>query len=86
MPNHASAKKDVRSSEKARLVNRDVRTEIRTSLKKVRTGNAADAARELPNLFTLLDRAARRHQGGITKNSASNYKRKAQKAVATRPQ
>jgi hypothetical protein len=30
----------------------------------------------------MLDKAARRHQGGVTKNAASNYKSKIQKTVA----
>ena len=81
MPTHKSAAKRVLTAEKARVVNRNVRAEIRSSMKKVRTAaTKAEAAKELPNLFSLLDRAARRSQGGITSNTASNYKRKAQLA------
>jgi small subunit ribosomal protein S20 len=73
----------MRTSAKARVVNRNVRAEIRTSLKKVRSAaSKAEVAKELPNLFSLLDKAARRSQGGISKNTASNYKRKAQAASA----
>jgi small subunit ribosomal protein S20 len=83
LPTHKSAEKRILTSEKARLVNRAVRSSIRTSLKKVRGATTqAEAAKELPNLFSMLDKAARRNQGGVTKNSASNYKSKAQKAVA----
>ena len=83
MPTHKSAEKRILTSEKARLVNRAVRSSIRTSLKKVRgAASHAEAAKELPNLFSMLDKAARRNQGGVTKNSASNYKSKAQKVVA----
>lgn len=83
MPTHKSAEKRIKTNEKARLVNRAVRSEIRTSLKKVRgAATSEDAAKELPNLFSILDKAARRAQGGMTKNAASNYKSKAQKAVA----
>lgn len=83
MPTHKSAEKRILTSEKARLVNRAVRSSIRTSLKKVRgAATHAEASKELPNLFSMLDKAARRNQGGVTKNSASNYKSKAQKAVA----
>lgn len=82
MPTHKSAEKRVRTSAKARVVNRNVRAEIRTSLKKVRSAPKAEVAKELPNLFSLLDKAARRNQGGISKNTAANYKRKAQAAAA----
>jgi small subunit ribosomal protein S20 len=83
LPTHKSAEKRIKTSEKARLVNRAVRSSIRTSLKKVRTATShEEAAKELPNLFSMLDKAARRNQGGVSKNSASNYKGKAQKAVA----
>jgi small subunit ribosomal protein S20 len=84
MPTHKSAEKRIRTSQKARAVNRMVRSEIRTSLKKLRGGSQEDAAKEIPVLFSLLDKAARRGQGGITKNTASNYKRKAQLALASK--
>jgi small subunit ribosomal protein S20 len=83
VPTHKSAEKRIKTAEKARLVNRQVRSTIRTSLKKVRgAATAEEAAKELPNLFSILDKAARRAQGGMTKNAASNYKSKAQKVVA----
>ena len=82
MPTHKSAEKRIKTAEKARLVNRQVRSSIRTSLKKVRgAATSEEAAKELPNLFSMLDKAARRSQGGMTKNAASNYKSKAQKVV-----
>lgn len=83
MPTHKSAEKRIKTAAKANLVNRAVRSAIRTSLKKVRGAASKDeAVKELPNLFALLDKAARRGQGGITRNAASNYKRKAHKAIA----
>ena len=82
MPTHKSAEKRIKTAAKANAVNRAVRSAIRTSLKKVRgAASHDDAAKELPNLFSLLDKAARRNQGGVTKNSATNYKRKAKKTV-----
>ena len=82
MPNHQSAEKQARKSLKARDLNRTIRSEIRSSLKKLRaTTVKAEAAKQLPNLFSILDKAARRNQGGISKNTASNYKRKAQLTV-----
>jgi small subunit ribosomal protein S20 len=85
VPTHKSAEKRIKTAEKARVVNRQVRSSIRTSLKKVRGAATADeAAKELPNLFSMLDKAARRAQGGMTKNAASNYKSKAQKVVTAK--
>ena len=82
MPSHKSAKKQMVKSRKAQVVNRDVRTEIRGSLKKIRMASKADATKEIPNFFSLLDKAARRHRGGISRNAAANYKRKAHLALA----
>jgi len=84
MANHKSAEKRIRTAQKSRLVNRAVRAEIRTSLKKLRAGSKDEAAKEIPNLFSLLDKAARKRQGGMTKNAASNYKRKAHSALAAK--
>ena len=85
VPTHKSAEKRIKTAEKARLVNRAVRSSIRTSLKKVRgAATAEEAAKELPNLFSMLDKAARRSQGGMSKNAASNYKSKAQKVVTAK--
>ena len=83
MPNKKSAEKRLRQSEKARNVNRAVRSEIRTSLKKVRGAQSKEEAlKELPNLFSLLDRAARKNQANVKDNTASNYKRKAHLVVS----
>ena len=85
MPVHKSAEKQARKSLKARDVNRTVRSAIRTSLKKLRgAATQAEIAKEIPNLFSMLDKAARRNQGGISKNTASNYKRKAQLALSAK--
>lgn len=83
MPNKKSAEKRLRQSEKARIVNRAVRSEIRTSLKKVRGAQSKDEAlKELPNLFSLLDKAAQKGQANMKANTASNYKRKAYLVVS----
>lgn len=77
MPTVKSAEKRIKTSEKARKVNKAVRSEIRTSLKKLRASTTVAAAQaEIPNFFALLDKAARKGQGGFTANSAGNYKRK----------
>jgi len=86
MPNVKSAEKRLKTTQRDRLQNRGVRSEIRTSMRKVRTAPSREAAAaEIPNLFSLLDRAARRKQGSITKNTAANYKRKAHEALASKP-
>ncbi len=83
MPNIKSAEKRLRQSEKARVVNKAVRSAIRTSIRKIRTAATRDQAEgELPKLFSLVDKAARKSQGNIKKNTASNLKRKAQLALS----
>ncbi len=78
MPSHKSAEKRVKTSEKARLKNRQTRSEIRTSLKKLRAATSKQvAAAEIPHLFSLLDKAASKRKAGFTPNTAANYKRKA---------
>ena len=85
MPTHKSAEKRMITSEKSRLANRAVRSAIRTSLKKIRTAEKKEAVTsEMENLFSMLDKAARRRQAGITKNTASNYKSKIHKLLATK--
>ncbi len=85
MANHKSAKKRVITTEKARQANRGIRSAIRTSLKKIRTAEKKEAiAAELPNLFSMLDKAAQSHKAGITKNTASNYKRKVHALLASK--
>lgn len=86
MPSVKSAKKRIVTSEKARLANRAVRSAIRTSIKKIRTATAKDGVQaEMPNLFSMLDKAARKGKAGITKNTAANYKRKVHALLAKLP-
>lgn len=85
MPNHKSAIKRVVTSEKARLANRAIRSAIKTSLKKIRTADKKEAIiAEMPVFFSMLDKAARRNKAGITKNTASNYKRKIHALLASK--
>ncbi len=85
MPNHKSAIKRVITSEKARLANRAVRSAIKTSLKKIRTADKKEVIlAEVPAFFSMLDKAARRNRGGITKNTVSNYKRKIHALIASK--
>jgi small subunit ribosomal protein S20 len=82
VPNKESCKKRLRQAEKANAMNRSVRSAIRTSLKVVRGAADKDAAlKEMPRLFSLLDKAAAKGRAGFSKNRASNYKAKAAAVV-----
>jgi small subunit ribosomal protein S20 len=82
MPNIASAKKNMRKSRAAQVLNRAQRSTLRTALKKARAEGAAPEA--TATAVTLLDRAARK--GLVHKNAAARVKsrmaRKANKAKA----
>lgn len=78
MPHKQSCKKRLRQAEKANAANRAVRSAIRTSIKVIRTAKTQeDALKEMPNLFSMLDKAAAKGRAGFTANRASNYKAKA---------
>jgi small subunit ribosomal protein S20 len=85
LPTHKSAEKRVITSEKARLANRAIRSAIRTSLKKIRSAEKQEGIKsEMGNLFSMLDKAARKGKAGITKNTANNYKAKVHKLLASK--
>lgn len=85
MPTHKSAEKRIITSEKNRLANRAVRSAIRTSLKKIRSSDKKEGIQaEMGNLFSMLDKAARKGKAGITKNTAANYKRKVHALLASK--
>ena len=82
MPHHQSCKKRLRQAEKANAVNRSVRSAIRTSLKVIRTAASKEVAlKEMPNLFSMLDKAAAKGRAGFNANRASNYKAKVAKVI-----
>lgn len=73
MPQHQSAAKRVRQSNKRREQNRQKRSRMRTLLKKVRAANTKEEALPLLNeTKSYLDRMATK--GLIHKNKAANYK------------
>lgn len=77
MPNHQSCKKRIRQTKKLTAMNRSVRSAIRTSLKTIRTATDKDAAlKEMPNLFSMLDKAAAKGRAGFNANRVANYKSK----------
>ena len=75
MPQHKSCKKRLRQAEKANAMNR-------SSLKVIRTATSKEAAlKEMPNLFSMLDKAAAKGRAGFCANRAANYKAKAAKVI-----
>ena len=76
MPNHKSAEKRVRQSEKRRVINRSHRSKVRTYIKKLRTaldsGNSNDVQAALPEVMSVIDKSVQK--GVLHKNAASRYK------------
>ncbi len=76
MPNHKSAEKRVRQTEKRRDVNRSNRSNLRTQIKKLRsalTASDANLSQELLNpTVSSIDKAV--NKGILHKNTAARYK------------
>lgn len=73
MAHHKSAKKRIRQDEKKRLHNRYYKKSTRTALKKVREmEDPAEAEKQLPALFSMIDRLAKRNL--FHPNKAANLK------------
>lgn len=75
MANHKSALKRIRSNAAKRLRNRYQAKSTRTAIKNLRkTTEKADAVQQMPKVFSMLDKLAKRNV--IHKNKASNQKSK----------
>lgn len=76
MPNHKSAEKRVRQSERRRLINRTNRTKLRTSIKKLRSalegGDGKTASSLLPITVSEIDKAVKK--GALHRNAAARHK------------
>lgn len=76
MPNHKSAEKRVRQSEKRRTINRSHRTKVRTYIKKLRSaldsGVKQDIDRVLPEVISVIDKSVQK--GVLHANAAARYK------------
>jgi small subunit ribosomal protein S20 len=76
MPNHKSAKKRVRQSERRRVINRSNRTTLRTSVKKLRTALAGSDQKEVttvyPATISQIDKAVQK--GVLHRNAAARHK------------
>jgi small subunit ribosomal protein S20 len=76
MPNHKSAEKRVRQSEKRRAINRGHRTKVRTYIKKLRSALDSDlqqdVAQILPEAISVIDKSVQK--GVLHANAAARYK------------
>jgi small subunit ribosomal protein S20 len=76
MPNHKSAEKRVRQSEKRRAINRSHRTKVRTYIKKLRSaldsGSQQDVEKILPETISVIDKSVQK--GVLHANAAARYK------------
>lgn len=76
MPNHKSAEKRVRQSERRRGINRGNRAQLRTSIKKLRTAlsgsDQSQSAALLPQTISEIDKAVQK--GVLHRNAAARHK------------
>ena len=76
MPNHKSAEKRVRQSEKRRVINRGHRSKVRTYIKKLHaaldSGKSEDVQNALPEVMSVIDKSVQK--GVMHKNAAARYK------------
>ncbi|HEY6045170.1 MAG TPA: 30S ribosomal protein S20 [Pyrinomonadaceae bacterium] len=75
MPNHKSAEKRVRQTERRRLINRSNRTRLRTAMKDLRGALDKDtkaAADLLPKTVSEIDKAVQK--GVLHRNAAARHK------------
>lgn len=81
MPQHKSAIKRMRTSEKARLRNRAYKSKLKTAIKKLEgSANKKDAETEFKDVTSLLDKLA--SKGTIHPNNAANKKSKFAQRIA----
>jgi len=82
VPPNKSCLKRLRQAKKANAANRSARSAIRTSLGVVRGAKTKEEAlKEVPRLYSMLDKAAAKSRAGFSKNRASNYKSKVGKLL-----
>lgn len=84
LANIKSQKKRILTNEKARIRNKAIRSEVRSSIRKVReevaAGNAAEAQAAFQHASRKLDKAV--SKGVLHKNNAANRKSGLAQAVA----
>ena len=80
MPQHKSAKKRVRTSEKRREINKTYKTRLKNVIKSVREKKDKESAEKSFQVATaVIDKVAAK--GIIHKNKAANQKSKLAKAI-----
>lgn len=80
MPQHKSAKKRVRQSEKRRQINVMRRSRLKSAIKKVRSAEDKETAQNaLTNAISLLDKMALK--GIVHRNKAANLKSKLTRSI-----
>jgi len=80
MPNHKSAEKRVRQTEKRKLHNKYYAKTMRNAVKKLRnTTDKNEAEKKLPEVIAMIDKIAKMNV--IHKNKAANLKSKLTKHV-----
>jgi small subunit ribosomal protein S20 len=80
MPQHASAKKRVRTNERDRLKNRTVKSQVRGAVKKLRTAiGEEEAPVALRQAHSVLDNATRK--GVMHRKTVDRMKSRLAKAV-----
>jgi small subunit ribosomal protein S20 len=76
MPNHKSAEKRVRQSERRRTINRHNRAKLRTAVKKLRGAlsgtDKSQATALLPTTVSEIDKAVQK--GVLHRNAAARHK------------
>jgi small subunit ribosomal protein S20 len=76
MPNHKSAEKRVRQTERRRVINRSNRTRLRTAMKELRgaldKNNSKNVADLLPKTVSEIDKAVQK--GVLHRNAAARHK------------
>ena len=83
MPNHKSAEKRVRQTERRNEVNRRNRSRLRTEIKKLRTSitgkDAENSQTLLPTTVSMIDKMVAK--GILHRNAAARYKSRLTKHV-----
>ncbi len=81
MPHHKSCKKRVKTNEKSRIANREIKSRINTASKKVVNADSKEAAQEaLKGAYSVLDKAVKVNV--LHKKNAANKKAKLSAKVA----
>jgi small subunit ribosomal protein S20 len=76
MPNHKSAEKRVRQTQRKNEVNRNNRSRLRTEIKKLKSAilhkDAAQSQELLPTTVSIIDKMV--NKGVLHRNTAARYK------------